>query len=134
MADIIEFDKKAEHLRLERETTVRQRKIEALRKIFQCTRCMVKCAKCGTQIDTRAEEYTRFAAPYTFCKSCQKEYEEYRARADGNRADTDFYWQNSTWMQVWNTWLQHQKALDQYRQSKEFLQLLDEVEHLLRKQ
>ncbi len=134
MANIIEFCKKAEHMKSERETSIRQRKIEALRKIFQCTRCMVKCAKCGAQIDSQADECTRFAAPYIFCKSCRKEYEEYRIRADGNLADTDCYWQNSTWLQVWETWLQHQKALDQYRQSKEFLQLLDEVEHLLKKQ
>ncbi len=131
MADIIQFGKKAEHLRSERETSIRQRKIETLRKIFQCTRCMVKCAKCGAQIDSPAEECTRFAAPYTCCTSCQQEYEEYRNRIEGNRADSDCYWQNSTWMHVWETWLQHQKALDQYRQSKEFLQLLDEVEHLL---
>jgi hypothetical protein len=134
MADIIEFGKKAGHLRSERENAVRQRKIEALRKIFQCTRCVVKCARCGAQIDSSAEECTRFAAPYGFCRSCQQEYEEYRARVEGRLADSDCYWQNSTWMQVWETWLQHQKALDQYRQSKEFLQLLDEVEHLLRKQ
>ena len=133
MADIIQFDKKADQLRSERETSIRQRKIEALRKIFQCTRCMVKCSKCGAHIDSQAEECARFAAPYSFCKSCRQEYEEYRARVGGNQADCDCYWHNSTWMQVWETWLQHQKALDQYRQSKEFLQLLDEVEHLLKK-
>ena len=134
MADIIEFGEKAWHLRSERESAIRQRKIEALRKIFQCTRCMVRCAKCGAQTDSQSEECTRFAAPYSFCRSCRQEYEEYRARIEGHRADSECYWQNSTWMQVWETWLQHQKALDQYRQSKEFLQLLDEVEHLLRKQ
>ena len=133
MADIIEFGKKAENLRSERDNAVRQRKIEALRKIFQCTRCMVKCSKCGVQAGYEATEYPKFAAPYNFCKSCRQEYEEYRARAGGNRADSDWYWHNSTWMKVWETWLQHQQALDQYRQSKEFLQLMDEVEHMLKK-
>jgi quinol monooxygenase YgiN len=133
MADIIEFGKKVENLRSERNDAVRRRKIEALRKIFHCTRCVVKCSKCGAQIDSQAEEYAKFAAPYSFCKSCRQEYEEYRARAGGNRADSECYWHNSTWMKVWESWLQHQQALDQYRQSKEFLQLIDEVEHLLRK-
>ena len=45
----------------------------------------------------------------------------------------DVYWHNSTWMKVWENWLQLQQALDQYRQSKEFLQLIDEVERMLRK-
>jgi Pyruvate/2-oxoacid:ferredoxin oxidoreductase delta subunit len=133
MADIIEFDKRAENFRAERGNAVRRRKIEALRKIFQCTRCVVKCSKCGTQIDSESKESAKFAAPYSFCKSCGQEYEEYRARAGGNRADSECYWHNSTWMAVWETWLQHQQSLDRYRQSKEFLQLIDEVEHLLKK-
>lgn len=131
MADILEFAKKAEHLRSERDNIFRQLKIEALRKILQCTRCVVKCSKCGAQTDS--QEYARFAAPYSFCKSCRQEYEEYRARAGGNQADSDLYWHNSAWMKVWETWLQHQKALDQYKQSKEFLQLIDEVERMLKK-
>jgi hypothetical protein len=36
-------------------------------------------------------------------------------------------------MKVWENWLEHQKSLDDYRQSKEFLQLLGEVEELLKK-
>lgn len=133
MADILEFGKKIEDLKSERETTLRQRKIEAIRKIFQCTRCIMKCSKCGAQVETQAEDCARFATPYTFCKSCQEEYEEYRARASGNRSDSICYWHNAAWMKVWESWLNHQKYLDQYRQSKEFLQLLEEVEHLLGK-
>lgn len=131
MADIIEFGKKADDLKSERETSLRHRKVEALKKIFQCSRCMMKCAKCGAQVEGGHEE-TKFAAPYIFCKSCQEEYEEYRTRMAGNRV-TSCYWHNAEWMNVWETWLNHQKSLDNYRQSKEFLQLLDEVEHLLRK-
>jgi len=36
-------------------------------------------------------------------------------------------------MKVWESWLEHQKWLDQYRHSKEFLQLLQEVENLFGK-
>jgi len=133
MADILEFGKKVENLKSERETSLRQRKIEALRKIFQCTRCVMKCSKCGSQIEAQSEDCTKFAAPYTFCKSCQEEYEEYRKRTSGDKSDSICYWHNAAWMKVWESWLNHQKYLDQYRQSKEFLQLLEEVEHLLGK-
>ncbi len=133
MADIIEFGRKAEDLKSERENTIRQRKIEALRKIFQCTRCIVKCSKCGAQVEPQGDACNKFAVPYTFCKSCQDEYQEYRNRTDGHPPDALCYWHNSSWIQVWETWLEHQKALDRYRQSKEFLQLLDEVEELLKK-
>ncbi|MEM5789532.1 MAG: hypothetical protein AAGU11_19640 [Syntrophobacteraceae bacterium] len=132
MANIIQFGKRADDLRSERETVLRQRKIDALKKIFQCTRCLMKCSKCGSQIEHNAEEPAKFAAPYAFCNSCQSEYEEYRARSAG-ASDSTCYWHNSGWMRVWESWLGHQKALDEYRQTKEFLQLMDEVEGLLRK-
>ena len=133
MAEIIEFGKKAQDLKSVRDTSLRQRKIEALRKIFQCTRCMLKCAKCGTQLDMEGEEPAKYAAPYPFCKNCQEEYQEYRERIEGRQPTPRFYWHNDTWMKVWGMWLEHQRMLDQYRQSKEFLQLLQEVEELMRK-
>jgi hypothetical protein len=133
MADIIEFGKKCQDLKSVRDTSARQRKIEALRKIFQCTRCMLKCAKCGTQLDVEGNESSRYAMPYPFCGNCREEYQEYRERSDRKASAPKYYWHNEMWMKVWESWLSHQKCLDQYRQSKEFLQLLEEVEDLLKK-
>ena len=133
MADIIEFGKKSQDLKSVRDQGVRDRKIEALRKIFQCTRCMLKCAKCGTQLDAEVSEAPKYAAPYPFCGNCREEYEEYRERTDGKQAHPKYYWHNETWMQVWDSWLSHQTCLNQYRQSKEFLRLLEEVEDLIKK-
>ncbi len=132
MADIIQFGKKAQDLKSVRDTSLRQRKIEALRKVLQCTRCLLKCARCGSQLDREGEEPSRYAAPYPFCRSCQDEYEEYRERVDGKQATPRFYWHNDVWMRVWESWLEHQECLDRYRQSKELLQLVQEVEELLR--
>jgi hypothetical protein len=132
MADIIEFGKKATDLKSERDTSLRQRKVETLRKIFQCTRCVLKCSKCGAQLEGKSDDGARFAAPYALCKSCLEEYQEYRERVSG-KTGPSCYWHNSNWMKVWESWLAHQKFLDEYRQSKEFLQLLEEVEDLLRK-
>jgi hypothetical protein len=133
MAEIIEFDKKAQDLRSVRDTSLRRRKIEALRKIFQCARCMLKCAKCGAQLDGEGEEPSRFATPYAFCSNCREEYEEYRERTCSGQSAPRYYWHNEEWLKAWDSWIEHQKWLDRYRQSKEFLQLLDEVEELLRK-
>lgn len=132
MAEIIEFGKKAQDLKSMRDTNLRQRKIEALRKIFQCTRCMLKCAKCGTQLDKEGEESSKYAMPYPFCTNCHEEYEEYRERTSGKQVTPKYYWHNELWMKVWESWLEHQNWLDQYRQSKEFLHLLREVEELLK--
>ena len=132
MAQIIEFGKKAQDLKSVRDTGLRQRKIEALRKIFQCTRCAMKCAKCGTQLDAGVDQTARYAVPYPFCQNCQEEYEEFRERLEGRQSHPKYYWHNEQWMKVWQSWLEHQESLDQYRQTKEFLQLLQEVEELMK--
>lgn len=132
MAEIIEFGKKAQGLKAVQDTGLRQRKIEALRKFFQCTRCMLKCAKCGAQLEA-SKDNLKYASPYTFCVNCQEEYEEYRDRIDGKQLTPRYYWHNETWMKVWEVWIEHQRQLDNYRNSKEFLQLLQEVEELMKK-
>ncbi len=133
MAEVIEFGKKASDLKSLRDVSLRQRKIEALKKIFQCTRCMLKCARCGTQLDVDSGSGSKYVTPYPFCRNCREEYEEYRERAGGRQSTPKFYWHNDPWMKSWETWLEHQKSLDEYRQSKEFLQLVQEVEDLLDK-
>jgi hypothetical protein len=132
MAEILEFGRKVQDLKSLRDANERQRKIDALRKVFQCTRCIMKCAKCGTQLDMGTQEPTRFATPYRFCRNCQDEYEEYRERVESAKPTPRFYWHNDLWMRAWATWLDHQKLVDQYRQSKEFLQLMQEVEEFLK--
>lgn len=132
MADIIEFGRKAQNLKSVKDTGLRQRKIEALKKFFQCTRCMMKCARCGSQLDKDADESLKYAAPYAFCRNCREEYEEFRERSSGKLSAPKFYWHNDIWMKGWESWLEHQKWMDEYRQSKEFMQLLEEVEELMR--
>jgi hypothetical protein len=134
MAEIIEFGKKAHDLKSVRDADLKQKKLEALRKIFQCTRCMMKCAKCGLQIESDSEEPLKYATPYTFCRTCREEYEEYRTRIEGKLTTPRYYWHNDVWMQTWQSWLDHQKSLELYRLSKEFLQLVEEAEELLNKQ
>ncbi len=130
MAEILEFGKKAQDLKSMKDTDLRQRKLEALRKIFQCARCVVKCAKCGSQIEAGKKASVRYATPYPFCTNCQEEYEEYQQRNTGEERNPKYYWHNDQWLEVWRSWLDHQKCLDRYKHSKEFLQLLEEAGNL----
>ncbi len=66
MGNIIEFGKKAQDLKSIRDEAVRQRKIDALRKIFQCTRCLLKCAKCGAQLDSDLDQKLSSRGPLPF--------------------------------------------------------------------
>ena len=133
VAEIISLDDKIELSREKKATLRRRQKAVAVRRVVQCTSCSLKCEKCGTQVEPRAgaaEE--RQNLPYHFCEACDDEYRDYIERLQG-RGDADCYWHNDAWMKVWESWLEHQRWLDQYRQSKEFLQLLQEVEDLFKK-
>lgn len=133
MPKVIEFEKRCQDRKTIRDDSLRKRKIEALRTIFQCSRCLLKCAKCGTQVESEMENASSQASPYTFCNNCYDEYLEFRERFRNQELSPKYYWHNDTWYRVWETWIEHQKTLDLYRQSKEFLQLLQEVEELIGK-
>ncbi len=132
MAEILEFGRKVQDLKSIKDSSLRQKKLEALKKVFQCAQCMVKCAKCGSQIEAQRRDAQRFAAPYSFCRNCREEYEEYQQRIRGEEPGPRYYWHNDQWLDVWRSWLDHQQSLDRYKHSKEFLQLIEEAEGLFR--
>ncbi len=128
MAEVIEFEKKSKDAKAQKESTIKQRKIQLLRAVFQCTRCSLKCSKCGSQIHMSEGDGAPTPTPYPFCQNCREEFIEYKRRLSG-RQGVDYYWYNDAWMKVWETWLEHQRSLDEYRKSKEFLKLLNEFKN-----
>lgn len=128
MADIIELEKKRQQQQSEKADGLHQEKIDVLMKILQCARCQLKCSRCGTQIgESGAARHS--GLPYPLCFGCGEEYEIYLELSRG-KLEAGRYWQNEAWVKVWQTWLQHQSALDHYRSSKEFIKLLQEFEGL----
>jgi hypothetical protein len=129
VADIIELEKRRQEQQREKADAMLDEKIVVLKKILQCARCQLKCSRCGTQIED-GNEANNPSLPYPFCSSCRNEYELYlEISREGSRAGRS--WHNKEWMKVWRTWLQHQHALDQYRNSKEFIKLLQDFEGFL---
>jgi len=126
MTKVIDIE---DRLRLEKKKKTKvekAKKMEAVRKIIQCTRCLARCARCGIQFDTQ-EMYKRHKGPYRFCPGCQEEYEGYmRYKESGD--ESLFYWHNREWRALWQSWLDYQQALRAYGESPEFIDLLREVE------
>jgi Pyruvate/2-oxoacid:ferredoxin oxidoreductase delta subunit len=128
VADIIELEKRRQRQQREKTNGLNEEKLEVLKKVLQCTRCQLKCARCGSQI-MEVEDTKHSSLPYPLCAGCGEEYKVYLELAAG-KSGGGRYWHNQEWMEIWRTWLQHQKALDQYRDSKEFIKLLHEFEAL----
>ena len=130
MSNIISFkDKKG--LAEEKEASlIKKRKVQAVRKVFQCTHCALKCEKCGAQIGRESNDtdpYQRkLNVPYNFCGECSDEYIDYIERLKG-AGDPDCYWHNEAWIDSWKNWIDYQSSVDQYLKSKEFKQLINEL-------
>ncbi len=131
MGEIISIEEKIRLSEKKRADIIRRQKILAVRKVFQCTHCTLKCEKCGTQIDRPAPEAPpqSLRIPYRFCESCSEEYLDYIKRLRG-KGDPDCYWRNDLWLQSWKAWIDYQGAMDRYLKSPEFVRLLNELRQI----
>jgi CRISPR/Cas system-associated protein Cas10 (large subunit of type III CRISPR-Cas system) len=126
MSKVIDIENR---LRLEKKKKAkvdRAKKMEAVRKNVQCTRCLARCAKCGVQFETH-EMYKRHKGPYRFCPFCQEEYEDFQAITQEGK-ESPYYWHNKEWVALWQTWVDYQLAMKVYGESQEFIDLVREVE------
>jgi hypothetical protein len=101
LANIISFKNKKNLAQEKQAGLTKKRKVQAVRKVFQCTHCALKCEKCGSQISGDAggtDTYQRkLNVPYNFCDECSDEYIDYIERLQGG-GDPDCYWHNDAWI------------------------------------
>ena len=129
MTDIIYLDAKRPLLPKAGADIDRRRKALAVQKVLHCTRCHMKCEKCGSQINTKAQESGKdiqIRVPYRFCESCSEEYIDYIERLKG-AGDTECYWRNDSWLESWRRWIDYRSAVDRFIRSREFYRLLREL-------
>ncbi len=126
MAEVIDLEAKKRKDQHRKAALERSRKIEALLHMFQCSRCNMKCMKCGSQMELVSADDSDPSFPYRFCQSCKEEYVEFLERLHG-RGDPQFYWYNREWMEVWKAWMHYQDALGRYQISEEFRRLMEEL-------
>ena len=123
MADIISLDSKLQLARDKKANLIKKRKIFAVQKVFQCTQCSFKCEKCGSQIShahhVKENDSRSIKVSYRLCESCMEEFNDYIEKIKG-KGDSDSYWHNDAWIDVWKTWIDYQNAVDRYLKSKEF--------------
>jgi len=131
VADVISLNDKLQISENQKAKIAKKRKILTVQKIFQCAKCSFKCEKCGRQIEKENSaalaESERKRIPYRFCDSCLEEYIDYinKLKGQGNK---DLYWHNEAWINLWGKWVDYQYSVDQYLKSKEFIQIVRELE------
>jgi len=125
MSNIIDIEDRIKLEQKKKAKVDRAKKLEAVRKVVQCTRCLARCAKCGVQFETH-EMYQRQKGPYRFCPFCQEEYDDFLQIQKGE--ESPFYWHNKAWVALWQVWIDYQQAMKAYGESQEFIDLVREVE------
>lgn len=121
--DRLEDKKRKEHEELHRQ------KAEALQRIVQCSSCQLSCAMCGSHFDM-PDVVCPPASSYpdlNLCESCRTEYNDFLELSKGGK-DPDIFWHNEEWVSLWSAWLDYHKAIEKFRTSKEFKQLIKESE------
>ncbi len=130
MANIISLDERVRQARDKEAALKKRKKIMAARKLINETRGGFRCEKCRNEIEFKEFSDMRKnpdpRVPYIFCKSCSEEYIDYIEHLKG-KGDRDCYWRNEIWMETWQKWIEYRGSLDNYLRSKEFRQLLKEL-------
>lgn len=115
-----------DHIELEKQKKLEEgqkRQVEAVRKVILCSSCRLRCSRCGVQVATPT--FCPFCSdlPFNLCPTCAEEYDEYKRSLDGLKSK-DIPWHNQEWEEMWQRWLEYQKALKKYQQSREIRELL----------
>jgi hypothetical protein len=126
MAEVIDLDAKKRQDQARKALEERSRRLETVRQIFQCSRCAMKCMKCGSQMEQPAPAQEGASVPYRLCTTCRGEYHEFLERLHG-RGDPAYYWYNQEWMGVWKAWMHYQDALSRYEVSEGFRRVMEEL-------
>lgn len=126
MSKVIDIEDRLQIEKQKKAKIDKAKKLEEVRRVMQCSRCLARCAKCGVQFETR-EVYKRYKGPYRLCTACEEEYQEF-LRLQEKGGASSCYWHNREWVALWQAWIDFQKALKEYIESPEFVDLLREVD------
>ena len=128
MAQVIPFQGR---LRQQKERTLSQekkQKSDSFRMVMQCTACPHKCAKCGSQLEAPKSQVISQDLPLKLCAGCWEEYRLFQEVVSGrSTAEGREFYHNQSWLGIWESWLEYQRNLQDYRNSVEFSKLLEEL-------
>ncbi len=127
MADIIDLNNKLNKQKEEKSRILKKLKIHIIRNLNQCSFCHLKCARCSANIQGKDMSFST-SLPFHLCESCCSEYKAYMDFTKGNAViKQKTYWLSDKWMAMWENWLAYQDSIKKYRESNEFLKLLNEI-------
>ena len=126
MSKIIDIENRIETEKRKKKIAERRREIAPLLHFLQCACCGMKCRRCGSPAELRPPGKDFPQIPFNFCKDCREEYLEYQ-RAQQNEEDKSAPWRNREWLRMWKKWIEYQRTVQRFHQSKEVQKLFEEL-------
>lgn len=128
MDKIVDLEKRLADKKKKEHVAQHRAKIEAVQKVVQCSSCRLRCAVCGFQLPGKGEAgHSSTFRGLIFCEGCRKEFEDFLSIRKGEK-ESDIFWHNKEWFNMWSAWLNYRKAMIAFMNSKEFKRVLEELD------
>ncbi|HDR13893.1 MAG TPA: hypothetical protein ENN79_00110 [Desulfobacteraceae bacterium] len=125
MDNLLNIEDLLQTRRRRRELENKTRKVQALRKLVQCTSCRLRCAMCGCRVDSGDMKTSGFEdLEFVLCESCRTDFDDYKAAFEKKRV-SECFWHNKEWMALWSSWIGYQRSIRGFIDSEEFKQLMN---------
>ncbi|MFO8090249.1 MAG: hypothetical protein R6U13_10465 [Desulfatiglandaceae bacterium] len=124
MDNILNIEDLLQTRRRRRELETKTRKVQAVRKLVQCTSCRFRCAMCGGRVEVDDMQPVKFEElDFVLCENCKTDFDDYKAVVE-KKLSSDCFWHNKEWVALWSSWIGYQRAIRSFKNSKEFKQLM----------
>ena len=129
MDKVINIQKRIESQKQKRQLKRYRQRIEAIRKIAQCSSCHFRCAMCGQYLNMADSESSPDLSghEYVFCDNCGEEFEDFLASSRGDKT-RQVFWHNKEWKNMWSAWLRYQQTITGFLNSSECRLLQEEFD------
>ncbi len=126
MDKVLSLTDRLEDKKRKQNKEIHRQKIETLQRMIQCSSCSLSCAMCGSHLNVPDSPCPSVSSDQNIvlCQSCCAEYNDYLKISKGNKK-SDIFWQNKEWMGLWATWLDYYRAIEKFKSSIEFMQLIE---------
>lgn len=123
MEKVLNITSRLEHKRRKEQAEEYRDRFQAVQRVLQCSACQYKCAMCNWHIDrSDPSDPPKPSSPteFTLCESCRAEFEAFRKASQEGSLESDVFWHNKEWLELWRSWLNYQRSIEKFRNSFDF--------------
>jgi len=129
MEKVLSITDRLKDKKREKHKELHRKKAVIVQRVVLCSSCQIVCAMCGSRLKVPDSPCPPPSAylNLNLCDYCRAEYNDYLEMGKKSKSSAMF-WHNKEWMKLWSAWVDFHKAIEKFRDSNEFKQLMKETE------